>query len=67
VVIRPCARRPDHSEQAQRILSEEPPRMETGEDATRYAKHGWSANGRIRRVRVFMDRDAALEAAGLRE
>jgi ketosteroid isomerase-like protein len=25
------------------------------------------ANGRIRRVRVFMDRDAALEAAGLRE
>jgi hypothetical protein len=41
--------------------------METGEDVTRYAKHGWSANGRIRRVRVFMDRDAALEAAGLRE
>jgi ketosteroid isomerase-like protein len=25
------------------------------------------ANGRIRRVRVFMDRDAALEAAGLSE
>jgi ketosteroid isomerase-like protein len=25
------------------------------------------ANGRIRRVRVFMDRDQALEAAGLSE
>jgi hypothetical protein len=32
-----CAR-PDHSEQAQRILSEEPPRIETGEDVTRYVE-----------------------------